>query len=111
MVGELYLAKIYFTDESNFKIRPIRLCHEYRDEDFLYLPLTTNLSLSGIQLHSSDLSIGKLAHTSILLIPKIGTIHKSLLMKPRGLVKADVFQGIKTEICTALAVTENSTFH
>lgn len=47
MVGKIFLAKIYFTDMTGHKERPILLIHKYRDEDFLFLPLTTNLKLLG----------------------------------------------------------------
>ncbi len=43
MVGRLYISKVYFTDLSEFKIRPILIVREFLKEDVLYLPLTTNL--------------------------------------------------------------------
>ena len=54
MVKKLFLAKIFFTDLSNYKLRPILLIKEYKDEDFLYLPLTTNLELKGITLNRAS---------------------------------------------------------
>jgi hypothetical protein len=48
MVGKIFLAKIYFTDMAAHKERPILLIHQYRNDDFLFLPLTTNLTLAGV---------------------------------------------------------------
>ncbi len=58
MVGKIFLAKIHFTDMTDFKERPILLIHKYRDEDFLFLPLTTNTKLPGVLISSADLSSG-----------------------------------------------------
>jgi hypothetical protein len=46
MVGRIYLAKIYFTDLSEYKIRPVLVLRVY-GEDCLCLPLTSNLRNSG----------------------------------------------------------------
>jgi len=43
MVGKVLLANVYFTDLSSYKIRPIIVIKDMK-EDILCLPLTTNLS-------------------------------------------------------------------
>jgi len=40
MVGEIYLAKIYFTDAATAKVRPVLLLKPNSFNDVLYLPLT-----------------------------------------------------------------------
>ena len=69
MVGKIFLAKIYFTDMADHKERPILLIYQYRDEDFLFLPLTTNLTMPGVSISSSDLSSGVLKKPSVVIVP------------------------------------------
>ncbi len=67
MVKQIVLAKIYFTDLTSFKLRLILLIKKYRDEDFLFLPLTTNLKIRGIKITADDLSHGKLKAPSVVI--------------------------------------------
>jgi len=106
MVKQIVLAKIYFTDLSSFKLRPILLIKKYRDEDFLFLPLTTNLKIDGIKITSRDLSRGKLKAPSIVIHPKIHTIHKSLFIKTIGELKTDIFNKILKEVCDELGCSK-----
>ncbi|MHB1687479.1 MAG: type II toxin-antitoxin system PemK/MazF family toxin [Ignavibacteriaceae bacterium] len=99
MVRKIFLAKIFFTDLSGYKIRPILIIKEYKDEDFLYLPLTTNLSLSGITISSQDLESGNLNKPSVVIVPKISIMHKNFLIKEIGTVKQNTLINILKEIC------------
>jgi len=99
MVRKLYLAKIFFTDLLNYKLRPVLLIKEYKDEDFLYLPLTTNLELKGININNGDLEKGLLKQTSVVIVPKIGILHKNFLVKEIGIVKKDIFGKVMKEFC------------
>jgi hypothetical protein len=103
MVAKIFLAKIHFTDMTDAKKRPILLIHKYRDEDFLFLPLTTNLKLPGVLISSSDLSSGLLKTASIVIVPKISIIHKSLLIKELGELRQDTFARIMKTVCEGLA--------
>jgi len=47
MVGKIYLAKIYFTDLNEYKIRPV-LVIKVLDEDCICLQLTTQYYNSKI---------------------------------------------------------------
>lgn len=62
MVGRIYLAKIYFTDLSEYKIRPVLVLRVY-GEDCLCLPLTSNLKHEGFLLETNDLVDGFLKKT------------------------------------------------
>jgi hypothetical protein len=103
MVGKIFLAEIYFTDMADYKKRPILLFYKYRDEDFLFLPLTTNLSLPGIVISSGDLSTGFLQKPSAVIVPKISIIHESLLIKEIGELKPEKFAQIMKNVCEGLA--------
>jgi len=102
MVGKIFLAKIFFTDASSVKLRPIVIIREYRNEDFLFLPLTTNLNWEGILVQQNDLETGTLPKPSRIVIPKFGTIHKSLLVKELGTLKQEIMKKVHSEICQSL---------
>jgi mRNA interferase MazF len=99
MVGKILLAKIYFTDRMDYKVRPILIIKEYLDEDLLFLPLTTNLNLNGVLIENNDLEDGYLRKPSVIIIPKIGIIHKSLILKKIGKLKKRLFQQIMERVC------------
>ena len=80
MVGEIYLAKIYFTDLSDYKIRP-EVVVKTIDEDCICLQLTSQLNNRGISLNNSDLVDGKIKKESMIVVPKNFTLHKSILFK------------------------------
>jgi len=94
MVRKIFLAKIFFTDLSNYKIRPILIVKEYKDEDFLYVPLTSNLNINGIELKPEKLEAGQMYKPTIIAVPKIGILHKSLFVKEIGLIKQETFDKV-----------------
>lgn len=102
MVRKIFLSKIFFTDLSNFKIRPILIIKEYKDEDFLYVPLTSNLKINGIELTTMNLESGQMYKPTIIAVPKIGIIHKSFLLKEIGLIKQEAFDKVLHELCNFL---------
>lgn len=102
MVGKIFLAKIFFTDITDHKIRPVLIIYKYKDEDYLFLPLTTNLKITGISIKSSDLQSGQLKKPSIIIVPKISIIHKSLLMREIGMVKIDILKQVMGKVCSDL---------
>jgi len=99
MVKEIWMAEVYFTDSSTYKSRPILVFKKYKDEDFLFLPLTTNLDAEGIKINNSDLLIGQIKSASVIIIPKISIIHNSLLIKNIGTLKDDVFNKVMENLC------------
>ena len=80
MVGKIYLAKIYFTDLSEYKIRPVVVIREYGD-DSVCLPLTSNLEHDGIVVGIENLEEGFLKKESKVIFPKSFTLHRSILIK------------------------------
>lgn len=59
MVGEIYLAKIYFTDLSDYKIRPVLVIKELGD-DCVCLQLTSQANANTLSLTQKDLMKGAL---------------------------------------------------
>lgn len=77
MVGSIYLARIYFTDLSDYKIRPVLVIKEF-GEDCLCLQLTTQLQHNGVFLNQSDIESGALKKESLVIVPKSFTLHNSI---------------------------------
>lgn len=83
MVNKLYLAKIYFTDLSSYKIRPVLVIKTIGD-DCICLQLTSQHKNKGIQLENNDLIDGVLKKKSLIIIPKNFTLHKNIMLKYIG---------------------------
>jgi len=83
MVGKIYLAKIYFTDLSQYKIRPV-LVIKMVDDDCICLQLTSQYRDKRIKLTNDDLIDGNLKKDSLIIVPKNFTLHKTILNKYIG---------------------------
>ncbi len=104
MVGGIYLAKIYFTDLSEFKIRPVIVLRVY-GEDCACLPLTSNLKNKGFLLGTKDLADGFLKRESKVVFPKSFTLHRSILIKHIATVREDILSTIHVEFCKKMDCT------
>ena len=98
MVKSIYLAKIYFTDLKDYKIRPILVIKEI-ENDCICLPLTTNLAQKGIVLTNNDLTEGILRKDLVVIVPKNFTLHKSIFLKYIGKIKEKKFKEIIEIFC------------
>ncbi len=104
MVGRIYLAKIYFTDLSEYKIRPVIVLREY-GEDCVCLPLTSNLKNDGLLLGTNDYAEGYLEKESKVIFPKSFTLHRSILIKHIATVRQDILSTIHVEFCKRMECT------
>jgi mRNA interferase MazF len=98
MVAEIHLVKIYFTDASNFKVRPILLLKLNSFNDILYMPLTSNLNIKGLGISNLDLQNGYLPKNSVVVYEKIGVISSDLLIKKIGTLKIEIFKKVVNEL-------------
>ncbi|MEA2050832.1 MAG: type II toxin-antitoxin system PemK/MazF family toxin [Campylobacterota bacterium] len=98
MVGKIYLAKIYFTDLSEYKIRPILVIKEL-DEDCICLQLTSQIKSKDIILTNNNLVDGKLQKDSLVVIPKNFTLHKSILFKYIATIDDNILLKIFKNFC------------
>lgn len=80
MVGKIYLAKIYFTDLSDYKIRPVLVIKEL-GEDCICLQLTSQYHDNRLVVSNKDFLDGSLKKDSLIVVPKNFTLHKSILFK------------------------------
>ena len=106
MVGKIYLAKIYFTDLSKYKIRPVLIIKELND-DCVCLQLTSQTEKDGIVLTNRDLSEGNLKKSSLVVVPKNFTLHKSILFKYIASVKKEKLLTIFKVFCNEIGCNEN----
>jgi hypothetical protein len=100
MVADIYLAKIYFTDLSDYKIRPVLIYQELGDDCICFQ--ITSQNYKSIKLTNHNLINGKLKKDSFVVVPKNFTLHKSIFTKKLATVKNDKFKEIKDSFCKQL---------
>jgi mRNA-degrading endonuclease toxin of MazEF toxin-antitoxin module len=98
MVGEIHLAKVFFTDASAAKIRPVLVLKPNSFGDLIYLPLTSNLQTKGIQIDNSALQEGFLPKSSVVVYEKPAVIASSLLVKKIGRLNKTIYTDIINEL-------------
>jgi mRNA-degrading endonuclease toxin of MazEF toxin-antitoxin module len=98
MVGDIYLAKIFFTDLSEHKIRPVLVIKEM-GRDYICLQLTSNLKQNRLIISQDDLSKGNIKKDSLVVVPKNFTLHKSILIKYLATIKEEKLFEIKKIFC------------
>jgi len=102
MVGDIYISKIYFTDLSEYKLRPVLVIKKLDKEDVICLQLSSQIKENRIIIQNSDLIDGNLKKDSIVVIPKNFTLHKSLLVKYIGKLQENKFKIIFDNFCKNL---------
>ncbi len=108
MIWSIVLVKVYFTDLSEYKIRPVYIFRKYDDEDYMFLPLSSNISRKGIIVDNSCLKNWDLNRSSVILIPKIGIVHKTLIQKKIWVINSDKIKEINAKLCKSLWCNKNN---
>jgi len=104
MVGNIYFFNIAYSNFKQSKGRPILIIKEL-ENDFLFLPLTSNLSRDGFLLKNTNLKDGYLQKDSVIIVPKISVIDKNLIKseaKYIATIKPKIFSNIFKLICNKL---------
>ena len=109
MVGSIYFIEIPYSNFKEKKGRPILLFKEL-ENDFLFLPLTSNLKREGIILTNSDLEKGSLKKDSVIIAPKISAIDKNLInfSKYLATIKKENLKEVEDIICIELNCKKES---
>ena len=103
MVGSVYLAKIYFTNGIEYKLRPILIIKKNSFGDYIYIPFTTNAqNENSIKFTTDDLKSGKFNKISYLIIDKTCTIQENLLTKKIATINENKFNKILQNYCNYL---------
>jgi len=93
-----------YSDFKNAKGRPVLVFKTIDKNDFLVLPLTTNLQREGIIINSEDIRDGSLKKESVIIVPKLTAIDASLILGSRFIasLKEKSFDKVKKELCLKL---------
>jgi len=103
MVGTIYLAKIYFTNGMEYKLRPILIIKQNSFGDYIYIPFTTNAqNENSLKFTTSDLKSGKFNKTSYLIIDKTCTIQENLLDRKIATINKTKLDEILQNYCNYL---------
>ncbi len=101
MVGEIYLAKIFFTDLSSYKIRPVLVIKQV-GEDCICLQLSSQIKSERIKISNNDLVDGSLKKDSVIVVPKNFTLHSSVLTKYIGKINNNTLNIIYEKFCVQI---------
>lgn len=101
MVGSLYLVKIYFTDLSAYKIRPVLIIKEM-GSDYGCLQISSQIKNNRIVITQNDIVDGNLKKVSVIVLPKNFTLHNTVLSKYIAKINKDLFDRIFKQFCTEL---------
>ena len=83
MVGGIYFIDMPYSDFKQFKARPVLVFKAIDKNDLLVLPLTTNLKREGIIITKDDIEKGSLKRDSVVIVPKLTAIDKSLIVEQK----------------------------
>jgi hypothetical protein len=97
-----------YSDFKTFKGRPVLVFKVLDKQDFLVLPLTTNLQRDGIVIDKSDIVQGSLKKKSVVIVPKLTAIDAGLIREHNliAVLKDKSFQRVTDEICHRFACLE-----
>ncbi len=101
MLKDIYLAKIYFSNYSAYKIRPVLIIKELGN-DLICLQLTSQIKENKIIIKNSDLTKGFLRKDSLVVYPKNFTLHKSILHKYITTINQNLFNSIYEKFCITI---------
>lgn len=102
MIWKIVLVKVYFTDLSEYKIRPVYIFKNYDNEDYMFLPLSSNINRKWFIIDDSYLKNWSLKQKSVIIIPKIWIIHKSLILEEIWELNLKYVFEVSKSICNEL---------
>ena len=104
MVGNIYYITMPYSNFNKAKGRPVLVFKSIDKNDFLVLPLTSNLKRDGFLLTNKDIEDGSLKKDSVIIVPKLTAVDASLLMGSRFIasLKKNAFLSVKKELCLKL---------
>jgi mRNA interferase MazF len=108
MVGNIYLAKIYFTDLSSFKIRPVLVVKELDKEDVVCLQLSTKIDINRVRINNEDLIDGRLLKESVVIVPKNFTLNKKIFVRYIGKISEEKLKEILEKFCREIGCNDSN---
>lgn len=104
-VGEIYWAYVSFTDLKEKKTRPIVII-DIKDDDYVFIPLTTNLKQEGILLNNNDIG-DRHIKDSIAIVKKQCIVEKSMLQDYQATLNEN---GLK-KVLKAISLSQTKTYY
>ena len=100
-IWDIVICKVYFVEMSWFKLRPVLLFQQMWN-DFLFLPLTTNLERYWYLLKKEELSLWNLNKDSLIIVPKFWLINKEYIYKKIDKLKDNAYKNVSVMVCSKL---------
>lgn len=106
---DIVLLSFPFSDLKSSKVRPVLVLSndKYNDkfEDFIAVPLTTNLKSRGysIVISNKDLESGRLIVESSIKVDRIFSVNKNLVRMNIGKINTNIHNKIKKIITELVA--------
>ena len=104
MVGNIYFISMPYSNFRQAKARPVIVYKLIDKNDLLILPLTTNLAREGIKISTKDIENGSIKKDSIVIVPKLTAIDKTLILGERFIasLKKKSFRHVQEKLCLKL---------
>jgi mRNA interferase MazF len=104
MVGDIYYINMPYSDFTKSKGRPVLVFQSISKDDFLILPLTSNLLREGIKITANDIADGSLKKESVIIVPKLTAVDSSLIKGSKFIasLKEKSFSKVQKELCKKL---------
>ena len=104
MVGNIYFINMPYSNFRQSKARPVLVFKIIDKNDLLILPLTTNLKRDGIKISTEDIKNGSIKKDSIVIVPKLTVIDRSLISEEKFIasLKQNSFLKVKEKLCLKL---------
>lgn len=104
MVGSIYFIEMPYSNFRQAKGRPVLVMKQIDKNDLLVLPLTSNLKREGIVVTNRDLADGTLKKESVIVVPKITAVDRSLIISSRKIAALNelAFKRVVEALCSRL---------
>ena len=104
MVGHIYYINMPYSTFTKAKGRPVLVFKEIDKNDYLILPLTSNLKREGIIIVENDIQDGRLKKESVVIVPKLTAVDASLIVGSKFIasLKKESFIKVKNALCSRL---------
>jgi mRNA interferase MazF len=108
---DIVLIRFPFSELQSSKVRPAIVLsndkYNHRSEDFVAVPLTSNLRLKdyAILITSNELESGKLVVDSKVKVDRVFSVSQRLVRMKIGRIRADVHEKITRMLFELLRIT------
>lgn len=111
--GAVYWAEIAFTDAKEKKVRPVAIIEVLAMDDFICLPLTSNLSYMDTYdclLEPAEVVEGKILRSRVVM-KRAGAIHRKLLTNKTAQLTPAALEKIQRNFILAKTANFHRTVH